>query len=988
MASDFEVLDPAKSSLWDLVGRYAGSKALRDVEELNTLALRGEAGGVALKGILKPELKAIQSLKAGDRATLSRLFEELRDGAQSATREFYTVDEFAEAWKRHSKTGLEPTQKQTDAYVALMDVSNASWIMEASQALGKYVRSGYKNIKIGEDAFAPARKIDNPLDEDLAKLSNEDALAVRSGNKSMWQLEKALDDGTEFILSPDEVRILQYEDVLGFNAGGRRSNSPANFFVMLTKKAGEALRPKAMLTAFTHAKALKASEELGLITKATREGNLTDEIVATNNTWNPAVETVEDLQALAKENGWDLTRDVEFKGRDLPITSIDETNPFFKDTHEAFFRNDNRRGDTPLMEFGGHAVTNADPVQAIMEMYGTASQRLAMRAHTVRSVNSWLEKASTMAGIKLDTNLASSPLMQFKALSSADFVGTGPDVRRMQELHKITKDRLNLKSDIDLAMDRLGTQTADFVDKRFGKQMKETNIQGSMLKFGFHSRLGFFNSSQVIMQAFHATSIIAIAPKYGMVGAGRTLVMRQILNSTDLVVQKEAIKRFAKFAKMELSEAEELVEYIKTSGRSIIDADQIEIGTGVDSGVSGFMGDSFLASARNKASKVAGKTLELGKIPFNAGERLSRMTAINTAFAEFKALHPTKSALDEFGRDWITKREQTLSFNMTTQSRPQFQSGILRVPTQWMSYSFRAMEAVTFGTGGLTGKERRRLFTVLGPVYGLSAFGMESGTEFITEKLGVAHDHPSAKLIRFGILDYMLTQVGLDTAVSPRLAPFRMLTDIKRKLQDDTLLETALGPSGEIIGDAFSAATSVFSSLTSGDTSFLADDIIKVLRQPSGVDIAFKVHGMLTSGMLINKNGKVSITNVETNEIIQQGLGFTPARAVEISQNIHTAYLDDKDFKTARKEINSKADIALRNLTSENGDERQVGLQQIRAINIMIDRMWPFSYKQKNELRDGVLRASEPAYLKLYRMYVKQGNLDAARRALNLGENK
>jgi hypothetical protein len=67
------------------------------------------------------------------------------------------------------------------------------------------------------------------------------------------------------------------------------------------------------------------------------------------------------------------------------------------------------------------------------------------------------------------------------------------------------------------------------------------------------------------------------------------------------------------------------------------------------------------------------------------------MSALTTAFLEHRAKRPLIDPLSPEGKLWITNREQDLSFRMTTSSRSFAQSGPMRVPTQWLSFSLRAL---------------------------------------------------------------------------------------------------------------------------------------------------------------------------------------------------------------------------------------------------------------------------------------------------------
>lgn len=965
VSDPFEVQAVTNSRLGEIVSSFAGSTALRDLDHLNNLAQLGESASVAFKRAAGTQLDSLNKLNAVDKTTLGKVITELRDGKHSGQREFYTETQFKEEWVKNHPRGLEPTEKQFEAYTALKELSDTAWLIEASEALQTYVRNGYTSaIKVDGGYFTPALKVTD-VDAVLDKLTLAQQSAVKGSKASVWKLEKPLDDGSEFVVNPKDTRLLEYEDVFGFNAGGRRGNEEANYFVMLADNLdGSKARPKAMLTAFTEKKAAKAVDQLEVLADANRKGTLSDELVQSNNSWNPDVDTVDGFLNLARTSGWDLTRKISYKARNQPLDSIDETNPFAGSTAEKFFRNDNRRADDVLLEYGGAKVRNSDAVTAITDQYQSAATQIAQRAHSLRAIDSWLKTAAKQPSIKLDQSLANSPRQQFL---NARITGSSPTDLRMKELRDITKRRLAIKSDLETNLGRVGQSIVESIDDKFGKKINIPNIEGTMLNVAFKSAFGFMNFSQFVMQSAHAAAIIAISPRHGSVGAARVVPMRMLLSMSDPKAELEATKRFAKFSGMDIEDANELVTYIKTSARDVLEGDVAEAGTGVGYGVSGWRGESYLSNVADASLKTGKKAVDLGLIPFNQGERLARLTAINTAFAEFKANPAFKgvSALSDEGRAWITRREQTLGFNMTTGSRPYFQSGIAKIPTQWMSYSFRAMEAITFGTGGLTKGERVRLFAALGPMYGTTGMGLASGADYISQTFGLEPDDDMNSLIRFGLLDYVIGEVtGAETALGTRLAPLTMIPEIYKDISQGNLLEAIGGPSGQISAGIIDAVTDTTGDIIHGREVQITESIIKVLRQPASIDKFFGAYGVWNNGVYRSKNGVKYDGEMNSSDLVQLIFGFTPADMVEVRQRRSEMYMKQKTFNTYRKDMGRKADKAWDWIASQDVEERDRGAAMLKELHAEIE-LRPLSETMKQQLRKVVLNKQPDAIMSL-----------------------
>jgi len=196
----------------------------------------------------------------------------------------------------------------------------------------------------------------------------------------------------------------------------------------------------------------------------------------------------------------------------------------------------------------------------------------------------------------------------------------------------------------------------------------------------------------------------------------------------------------------------------------------------------------------------------VGLAAFNEGEKLSRWTGMITAFLEYKAKYRGASAMSDAGRQWITRREQNLSFNMTTTSRGAWQSGLMKVPTQWLSYSMRAVENVVLGRGFTKG-ERARMTLMMGAMGGATGVFLGGAADEVSEKYDLDPSGPAAVGLRYGLVDAVLTYglqgltgEELRTAFGTRIAPLTAFTDLHRKVTEESAVTALGGPSGEIVG--------------------------------------------------------------------------------------------------------------------------------------------------------------------------------------------
>ena len=809
----------------------------------------------------------------------------------------------------------------------------------------------------------------------------------------IWKLDKPTPDGQEYVVKPKQVRIIEPTDVMGYNPGGSRANPNLNYFVTLGDK-----RLKALMGTFSEKQAKTAVDQLGRIKRAIDEGDdAIDDIIAQNNDWNPSIQNYTDFKKLADEEGWDFTRGtIGYKGRndDLLAGDVASSDVFTGMKADDYVSNDLRRNDRVLMDFGGGKAYNEDPINSVLGQMGNSVFTYSNRAYARNAMVGWVKKAQQNGRTWFPDGV--SPNDYETLFREARVKGTDEFSRRMKELRDITMRKMNMSDESASSMANIGQGVAEFVfDGRVpfgigkGKQLNLGDPSNGLLKIGFQSAFGFVNVSQFFMQSFHATTIMAISPKHGLKGAAMTIPVRAALRATTPELQQEAIKRLAKAASISEKDAGELFEYIRTSGRAIVDGDAIEDGTGVGFGISGWKGESMSYSALSgvgyNISKLATKGLDAGLYPFKQGERLARLTGINTAFFEFKAKFPNVSALSDEARQWITRREQDLTFNMSSLSRGKVQSGFMKVPTQWLSYTLRSMEAVFVGRN-FTGAERARLATALMPMYGLTGFGLGSAADYIGEKAGIAPDSDLYITLKYGMIDGIIAALGGDVeiGVGQRLAPVGAIVDTYKKVTQESAYGALLGPSGEIAGNLYNAVIDATNSLLNVQTASLTEDVIKVLRQPSGLDNIAKAYGIWNNNLYRSKNGITLESEMTVGDGFVALFGFTPLEVVENYGRLGQIYTSNKEFSAFRKEVNRDAEYIFALMEGERGDvDKAIQLMQELHERISFSG---FSSSQTKQLRKSARSSIEKSWSKIQKNLIEQDNklyaLQAARSIL------
>ena len=914
---------------YDLVrsnfAKIFGSNAATDDEGLNALANMAEAGQTVVKRSADPLLEKLRKIPTDSKKAISRAYKELRDGIDAELKEGYTRSEFIDVFTEKHPKGLAPTKADMDAYDALVELEDTGWLLRSAKVLNNYVKKGYWALDMGNDSRVVARKA-NKVDGEI-KVYNAESGAVETIDKleegmNLWQLDVPMkDSGLQYVANPRKVSILDHSDVMAFNAGGRRINPEANYFV-----AFEGDVPRAFLTTFSEKQARKAVEQFENIRQGIRKigkdieniraSDELDNLIRANNDWNPDITTFEEFSALVKRKGWDLSKKVSFKQRDGELENLAKDSPMAGEKWDNYVRTQLTRYNDVLMDYGGGEAHNLDPVSAILQEFGNAATHYTHRQYTYDAAAAWTKRAARKgSGVKLSDSYPKDDWLN--QVQHAEITEDTATARALRHQRSIIRRRLKMKGPVQQRFEAFGQEAAEFVFDKTGVKLKGSPVD-NLLGLGFQSAFGFFNMSQLLMQSAHVMAITAISPKYAAKAGGMSLGLRMAMHAGDPAVEALAIKRLAKSSGMREDDIKELVTYYRTSGRDVVDGDAVELGTGPSYGISGWGENSYIPSQVRDVLKgaVSGgrKVLDAGLLPFKTGERLSRQIAINTAFLEFKAKFPGKSALSREGRMWITNREQYLTFNMTSSDRALFQEGAMRLPTQWLSYTFRSFEAMVIGRG-FTGKERARLAAVLVPMYGLTGFGAGSAADHFAEKFGV-ENVGSYMLMKYGVIDWLIQwATPVETTLATRLAPLTGFTDLYKKIfkGEASLPELIMGPSGDITGRALGTFFDAVGDLLNQRTVSLTEDTLALLRTPTGLDNLSKAYGIYNNGVYRSKTGTITPLSQElgTADALMVALGFTPAEVVEFYDKSAGQYTNSKKLRKFKREVQRDYQRAL-----------------------------------------------------------------------------
>lgn len=932
------------------LAKVFGSTRQSDDPFHNTLATMTESAKGLLVRETKPYIRSLEKLSVKDQGTLDEITSELRDGADSFKRQWYTDAEFNEKWR--ALRGEYPTAAQREAYGSVITLSDTAYMLKANELVRHYVSNGYMVIENGKDFFmAKAVKEFESADKVLdMKTGNTMRASDVPEGVTIWRTTTAVNKNN-LVINPKNVRNPEYRHVLNYNAGGSRIQADANFYVVAGTRGG---RGRAILSSFSEKQAKIAELELNNIRKALLQdgrpiATLTDEldqVISSNNTWNPSIENTQDLIAFAKKKNLDLTEGISYRGKDQKVESA---NDLWDSTSYQFYTQANmRRSDDSLTEFGGADTFSHSPVKSVVTQLSDAFNEYAFKNYSESAKVSFLKRFNNGKVPVGNTDTMFSDAMETLRAKPI----TKQWERELLEFGNVIQRRTHFKSPAVRAFERFGQELQEFVFGISGKKVNIGDPTNVLLRLGFQSAFGFGNISQFIMQGSQVGAILSISPLHGMKAAGLMPALRLVMAADS----KEGVKRLAKTFGMKPNEIDEIIAYVRTSGRDLVESDAIEKNIGPGLGISGFGGQSYIPSVMReglyRSGKLASKGLAVGLTPFREGEKLSRYTSMLTAILEYKAKNPNASILSDSARAFINNRDQLLTFDMTTGSRAAFQTGLMRVPTQWLGYSFRALEQVTMGRD-LTKFERARLSLFLAMQGGLAGFGMSSSIDSVSEWLGIEPDSVGFVGLKYGMFDAILsygltglTGTEVKTAMGSRLAPLSTFFDLYRRITEDATYEALGGPSTSILFGASSNLLNAIGDIYHGRYASSLMDIEKVARTASGIDNIAKASGILQYQTYRSKTGSSLDFEFDDIDAYLAGLGISNFKVIEYYNRRGEVWRDTKSLRNMSKKLQKDFREAL--VIAEQDPE--AGAQLIREAEAKIVSSG-FSPAQQMELR-------------------------------------
>lgn len=959
--------------------------------------------------------KSVRQLSKGEFENVNKVLLNYRDSPigdnqanLAVARAAPSEAEFSFDYKRLN--GTVPSDKELEAYRAITDFNNTSWNIKATELLKNVIsRRGWSvEVVDGFDTIGVEVAVDTLTTTDFvfSPLTGKVKPAI-VGERTIYKLDEPFTtaNGDKYIYVTDvsDVRTAQKSDVLGYNVGGSRNNETVTTFIgtldEVTLVGGKPFGQnfRTFIGAYSKKEGARAVKELNnLIDTLTPlmlkygKVNIADlnlskaeadefaEVLAKNNDWNLSITTFQDLKDIAAKHKMPFRKKFESKLRDEEVRTPKDLDAFdpsllgLKVGDAQSAKVARKRGDTPLMTYGGARVSNASPIDNIMEQMSSDIYSYSHHKVTQAALLGWVKKAKGRGNVKFDSSAEPNDPVAYLRQAKLTFKDKVDDDMFAQRA--VLLRRLNLQERGDRLAHFADNFNQFIYDTKVIDKLSKTPLIGPLIKgdtiksedwidkgagkaraLAFQLKMGFFEPSQFVLNASHVGQVIAIAGFNGTKAAGATPVIAMLLQKSDAGIKKDLDRMFKNgWSGMSKEDILDTIRFMRETGRDVVGTNTLER-----------QGEAFKKQRHSRAARAMEAGLEAGLTPYKYGDLMGRIAATATAILEQKAKTAGDDVFSDAGRQAVSNREQILTFRMTSGQKGQYQENALAgLATQWMSYTVRYLDNVLIGRD-LTGKERTRLFAANTIMFGTRGMGLTPRMSAALTNLGQDPEEGATierlNLMKFGLFDYGLSQLaGTDVSLGVRLAPAAGLVQTYSDILQGDVLGAIAGPSGTIGADILETAKVLTQTLTGGHKRLTADTFGVLTRNVKSVDMYSKIVELIETGEYRSKRrglaGQFTDSEVSFGLKVALVSGATPMRVLNHYDAKDISYKDDTKFKDARRRITTWADKGIALIQTGDPAKVEQGKEYFNDVMNLIED-GGFSVENQYKLHSSVASA-------------------------------
>jgi hypothetical protein len=606
------------------------------------------------------------------------------------------------------------------------------------------------------------------------------------------------------------------------------------------------------------------------------------------------------------------------------------------------------------------SAKEVDPFVSVLRGMSNVMRSRFFSDYKIQAVESWVQEFGDL--LKVDKHdLLNNPVYHVQNPAWNDGVQDKMRLAAAKNSRAAMMELLGTPSDLQANLQHVREKVIDSIYGKLGQSASEkastlpviglqdkpggANPLKVMRAIAFNEKIGMLNPTQFFQNAFTSGNAIAIDPIHGLSGAMSGLLMQGLRHSEDPAVM-ERLAKIAGSMGMKPEWFKESWAELKKTG--------IMTASGKHAWRDDMADPSFFQS-------TAGKWLDKGAILFNEGDRITNLTAWNTAFRKFRTENPTAEITNAV-RNQIQTRADLYSANMTRASTASWQQGVWSIPTQFWGYNARLMEQMLSGgltnSGRLTLAEKSRVMLMNGIMYGVpigTAGSLTGGVANYYEDIrkglldrGINVDDKVIDAFHSGVVGAVGRFItGEPTNLNEKIGPAGTASLRDSLFGDKNVAEVFFGASGSTTKDLFNSLDPLAKTLMApfrGDEDqypFKMEDAVNVIRNVATVDSALKHYYAFKTGELITKSGQ-SLTPsrelepagamTQTEAVLGFLTGATP-RKVSDAQLMQKMNQDrDQAVKDAQKQIGQNYKWALTAMVNNQEEEGQAFLTRVSTL--------------------------------------------------------
>lgn len=850
-------------------------------------------------------------------------------------------EEFNRAWK--TKTGKEPHPTIQKGYQDYQKLQDIDYVLRNDLVYKKHALNGLETVNIkmlGQKGNAKVkREIPDSFPERTYNLSDsvhynssnlaDDATIARLKNEGYIHVTLdqgvKLDDGTivsSFVGKAKEFEVSPLARMqIGYQAGPHRIGTD-KFFAKSASRFTQPDTGKVVLNSPKTYRTFTTESQAKAWTAVMNEARLvSDDLIALEKVFDgrPEFPTPQQFQAEIKKGKIDPKEEFEalfdqtlpsaynpefniaraFKGDvDDPIESLNRSQG------KMYYSSRGDRLDGAKDVYGAGQTPVLDPILALHKSLASSSRQAAFSDYQISQANRFMKTFQKY----VDPNSVGATPSPYGFVRNAelrpDVLKNKPEIAQEFDVQKRINGRIinaptladqqitianrNIEKILTKAAAGKGDK-AEALSVKVSDWQANTNPFNALRGLAFDLKLGLFNPAQFPLQVSTSIQAALLSKTSASSLGGKALELPKVAfqNYSAGVLMRYAYEYGPKSAAV--LENKTLLKSLGFSNKK--EAEEMftafREGGWLDVGNSHILvNDSPTAAVKTGASRGVEKARNNARFFFYEAEKWNRSVAFSVAWREAKLAGKKMSRNDGDTMNFVNRKTNDYSFQMTAESRSAYQKGAASIPTQFFSYPLRMNEMILGKT--LSNSQKARLVVGQSALYGSSGTLLVAGADYLKNKTGTIPEAGTPLwMVDRGFIDSLIHfTAGADVSVGQRIGTGNFLPDVVNQLMDNSPygdvgpLDVLGGAPLQIGGDVMKDFTDVvkYSYATEGK---LGDPLTKkavldLMKNVSSFSNASKASVAWRYGMLYSNSGTFITEDVTKPEAVFLALGIQP----------------------------------------------------------------------------------------------------------------